>query len=69
MARELVGVGAAAAAGLVGTAFVGDAVGRVAWPWLSDAVGRSAVLAPIFLVQAALFVGLTLTDSSASSPC
>jgi MFS transporter, OFA family, oxalate/formate antiporter len=65
MARELVGVGAVAAAGIVGTAFIGDAVGRVAWPWLSDAVGRRAVLAAIFLIQAALFVALTLAESSA----
>jgi OFA family oxalate/formate antiporter-like MFS transporter len=65
MARELVGVGAVAAAGIVGTAFIGDAVGRVTWPWLSDWVGRRAVLAAIFLIQAGLFVGLTLTESSA----
>jgi OFA family oxalate/formate antiporter-like MFS transporter len=65
MARELVGVGAVAAAGIVGTAFIGDAVGRVAWPWLSDSVGRRAVLAAIFLIQAGLFVGLTLAESSA----
>jgi OFA family oxalate/formate antiporter-like MFS transporter len=65
MARELVGVGAVAAAGIMGTAFIGDAVGRVAWPWLSDWVGRRAVLAAIFLIQAGLFVGLTLAESSA----
>jgi MFS transporter, OFA family, oxalate/formate antiporter len=58
-------VGAVAAAGLVGTAFIGDALGRVVWPWLSDAVGRAAVLAAIFLVQAALFIGLSLTGSAA----
>ena len=63
MARDLVGVGAVAAAGLVGTAFIGDAVGRLAWPWLSDAVGRRRVLAAIFLVQAGLFIGLSLVES------
>jgi MFS transporter, OFA family, oxalate/formate antiporter len=66
MARDIVGVGAVAAAGLVGTAFLGDALGRLAWPWLSDAVGRRAVLAAIFLIQAALFLGLSLIDSPAA---
>ena len=64
MARDLVGVGAVAAAGLVGTAFIGDAVGRVAWPWLSDAVGRPTVLAAIFLAQAGLFFSLSLVGSA-----
>jgi MFS transporter, OFA family, oxalate/formate antiporter len=63
MAREIVGVGAVAAAGLVGSAFVGDAVGRLAWPWLSDAVGRRTVLATIFLLQAGLFAGLSVIGS------
>ena len=64
MARDLVGVGAVTAAGLVGTAFIGDAVGRVAWPWLSDAAGRGSVLAAIFLIQAGLFVSLSLAGST-----
>jgi MFS transporter, OFA family, oxalate/formate antiporter len=63
MARDLVGVGAVAAAGLVGTAFIGDAAGRLALPWLSDAVGRRTVLVAIFLIQAGLFASLSLTDS------
>ena len=65
MARDLVGVGAVAAGGLVGTAFIGDAVGRIAWPWLSDAVGRRAVLSAIFLSQAALFLSLSVAASAA----
>jgi OFA family oxalate/formate antiporter-like MFS transporter len=64
MARDLVGVGAVAAAGLMGTAFIGDAVGRLAWPWLSDAVGRQTVLAAIFLMQAGLFVSLSMAGSA-----
>ncbi|HYN50891.1 MAG TPA: OFA family MFS transporter [Thermoleophilaceae bacterium] len=66
MARDVVGIGAIAAAGLVGTAFIGDAVGRLAWPWLSDAVGRRTVLVAIFLIQAGLFVSLSLTSSPAA---
>jgi MFS transporter, OFA family, oxalate/formate antiporter len=63
MAQDLVGVSAVVAAGLFGTAFVGDAVGRFAWPWLSDAVGRRAVLTSIFLLQAVLFAGMSVADS------
>jgi MFS transporter, OFA family, oxalate/formate antiporter len=65
MARDLVGVGSVAAAGLVGSAFIGDAVGRLAWPWLSDAVGRRTVLAAIFLIQGGLFLSLSVTESAA----
>ena len=68
MARDIVGVGAVAAAGLVGTAFIGDAVGRFAWPWLSDAVGRRTVLGAIFLIQAGLFASLSLIGSLGYSP-
>jgi len=63
MAQDLVSVSAVAAGGLFGAAFIGDAVGRFAWPWLSDAVGRRAVLTTIFLFQALLFVSLSATDS------
>ena len=66
MAGELVGVGAVAAASLVGTAFIGDAAGRLAWPWLSDAVGRRTVLAAIFLIQAGLFGSLSVVGSPAA---
>lgn len=63
MAQDLAGVSAVVAAGLFGTAFIGDAVGRFVWPWFSDVVGRRVVLSAIFLVQAALFLGLSLSDS------
>lgn len=65
MAQELVGVSSVTAAGLFATSFIGDAVGRVAWPWLSDAVGRQAVLATIFFTQALLFIGLSVIGSTA----
>lgn len=63
MAQDLAGVSAVVAAGLFGTAFIGDAVGRFAWPWFSDIVGRRVVLSAIFFVQAALFLSLSVTDS------
>jgi MFS transporter, OFA family, oxalate/formate antiporter len=63
MAQELVGVSALVAAGLFGTAFIGDAVGRFTWPWLSDVVGTRTVLAAIFLLQSLLFAGLSVTAS------
>ena len=65
MAQELVGVSALVAAGLFGTVFIGDAIGRFTWPWLSDVIGTRTVLAAIFLLQALLFAGLSVTDSPA----
>lgn len=64
MAREAGGVGATAAAGIVSAAFVGDAAGRLLWPWGSDKVGCRTVLVLIFVVQAATLVALTSTSSS-----
>jgi len=62
--QELGGLTAATAAGMVGIASLGNALGRVAWAWLSDLFGRRAIFAAIFLVQAALF----WTLPSASTP-
>lgn len=64
IARDIVGVGAIAAAGLLGAAFVGDALGRLTWPWLSDAIGTRIVLIAILLTQAALFISLSLIGST-----
>ena len=64
IARDIVGVGAIAAAGLLGAALVGDALGRLTWPWLSDAIGTRIVLTAILLTQAALFISLSLIGST-----
>jgi OFA family oxalate/formate antiporter-like MFS transporter len=64
LAEELTGVGAVAAAGLVGGLFVADAAGRLLCPWASDALGRRAVLVAIFLGQAGCFLLLTQVGSA-----
>ena len=73
MAQELTGIGAMAAAGVVGTLSVANAVGRLCWAWLSDLVGRRLVFTAMLLLAAALrslpltsvVVGFTLLASVA----
>jgi OFA family oxalate/formate antiporter-like MFS transporter len=55
MFQELGHVTALAAASLVGVASIGNALGRVFWAWLSDAVTRRIAFLLIFLVQIPLF--------------
>jgi MFS transporter, OFA family, oxalate/formate antiporter len=64
MAQEIGGVRAGAAAALTGTLFVGDALGRLLWPWWSDTLGRRAVFVAIFCSQAAAFVALSAAGSA-----
>ena len=64
MAQELGGLTAAAAAGITGALFVGDALGRLVWPWWSDTLGRRRVFVAIFCVQAAAFVLLSVAASA-----
>src|SRR5947209_14416600 len=52
--QELVGVGAVAAAGMVGIASIGNAVGRVFWAWVSDSITRRATFFVMFVVQVLL---------------
>src|SRR5947209_3185804 len=53
--QELAGVTAVAAAGMVGLASIGNAVGRVFWAWVSDLITRRATFAIMFVLQALLF--------------
>src|SRR5947209_18349438 len=53
--QELVGVGAVAAAGMVGIASIGNAVGRVFWAWVSDSITRRATFLVMFVSQVLLF--------------
>lgn len=53
--QELTGVTAIVAAGMVGIASIGNALGRVVLAWISDLLGRKSTFLLIFLVQAALF--------------
>src|SRR6266850_1946797 len=53
--QELAGVTAVAAAGMVGLASIGNAVGRVFWAWVSDLITRRATFVIMFALQAILF--------------
>jgi OFA family oxalate/formate antiporter-like MFS transporter len=53
--QELAGVTVVAAAGMVGLASIGNAVGRVFWAWASDLITRRATFVVMFVVQAFLF--------------
>jgi len=55
MAQEITRVSAAVAAGMVGIISIANGSGRFLWAWLSDAIGRRAVFASMFLVQAVVF--------------
>lgn len=64
MAQEIGGVSAGAAAGITGALFVGDALGRLLWPWSSDTLGRRRVFVAIFCLQAGAFVMLSGAGSA-----
>jgi len=55
MAQEISGVNAQIAAGMVGLISIANGIGRLAWAWLSDAIGRRNVFLIMFLLQAILF--------------
>lgn len=65
MVREVTGVTAAAAAGFAGLLGIPNGIGRFAWAWLSDYIGRRWVFVIMFLLQAALFLILPLSTSFA----
>src|ERR1700694_5083662 len=53
--QELAGASAIVAAGMVGLASIGNAVGRVFWAWVSDLITRRATFAVMFVLQVLLF--------------
>src|ERR1700719_209091 len=53
--QELARVTAVVAAGMVGVASLGNALGRVFWAWASDVITRKATFFVMFLVQVLLF--------------
>jgi OFA family oxalate/formate antiporter-like MFS transporter len=55
MFQELARVSAVVAAGMVGVASLGNALGRVFWAAVSDAITRKATFFVMFLIQVALF--------------
>jgi OFA family oxalate/formate antiporter-like MFS transporter len=65
MFQEIAKVGAVVAAGMVGIASIGNAVGRIFWAWISDAITRRWTFVAIFLLQVGLFWILPGTSSVA----
>jgi len=55
MFQELARVSAVVAAGMVGVASLGNALGRVFWAAVSDAITRKATFFVMFLIQVVLF--------------
>jgi OFA family oxalate/formate antiporter-like MFS transporter len=66
MFQELAAVGVAAAAGMVGLASIGNALGRVFWAWLSDSITRRVTFIVMFLLQVVLFWILPNVATAAS---
>ncbi len=55
MFQEIAKVTAVVAAGMVGVASIGNAVGRVFWAWVSDGITRRWTFVIMYLCQAGLF--------------
>jgi OFA family oxalate/formate antiporter-like MFS transporter len=53
--QELTKATAIVAAGMVGIVSIGNAVGRIFWAWVSDALTRRWTFAVMFVIQVALF--------------
>lgn len=66
MFQEIGKVSAVVAAGMVGVASIGNAVGRVFWAWTSDTITRRWAFVTMFLLQVGLFWILPSTASVAA---
>jgi OFA family oxalate/formate antiporter-like MFS transporter len=55
MFQEIAKASAIVAAGMVGIASIGNAVGRIFWAWTSDAITRRWTFVTMFLLQVGLF--------------
>ncbi len=64
MFQEIAKVSAVVAAGMVGFASIGNAVGRILWAWISDAITRRWTFVTMFLLQVGLFWILPGTSSA-----
>lgn len=53
--QELALATAAVAAGMVGLASIGNALGRIFWAWISDSITRRMTFIVMFFIQAVLF--------------
>jgi len=64
MFQEIAKVSAAVAAGMVGIASIGNAVGRIFWAWTSDAFTRRWTFVTMFLVQVGLIWAFPSVNSA-----
>jgi len=62
--QEIAKVSAVVAAGMVGIASIGNAVGRIFWAWISDTITRRWTFVTMFLLQVGLFWILPSTSSA-----
>jgi OFA family oxalate/formate antiporter-like MFS transporter len=65
MFQEIAKVSAVVAAGMVGIASIGNAVGRIFWAWVSDTLTRRWTFVIMFLLQVGLFWALPSLSSVA----
>ena len=65
MFQEIAKVTAVIAAGMVGVASIGNAVGRIFWAWISDTFTRRWTFVTMFLLQVGLFWIMPSTSSAA----
>ena len=63
MAQQLTGVTALVAAGMVGIISIANGTGRLAWAWLSDAIGRRNVFISMYLLQVLIFFAIPYMSS------
>ena len=66
MFQEIAKVSAISAASMVGIVAIGNAVGRIFWAWISDAITRRWTFVAMYVIQVALF-WIFPTISSAST--
>jgi len=64
--QEIAEVSAVVAAGMVGVASIGNAVGRIFWAWVSDAITRRWTFVTMFVIQIGLFWIFPVTSSAAA---
>jgi OFA family oxalate/formate antiporter-like MFS transporter len=65
MFQEIGKASVVVAAGMVGIASIGNAVGRIFWAWISDTITRRWTFVTMFLLQVGLFWILPGTSSAA----
>jgi OFA family oxalate/formate antiporter-like MFS transporter len=64
MFQEIAKASVIAAASMVGIASIGNAVGRIFWAWVSDAITRRWAFVAMFLIQVGLFWAMPSLSST-----